>query len=1155
MSNVTVSQTDYILLLYSLSFIILAAANFIINRSASKPPQWFYLIIFGVFYGSHLWPVMIKYLLGETSSFSIASSAFLIISFLSLMEFGRTGTAAIPGKSRGKWVYIPATALALLGATDIVPWLTAPAKLALGAAGGIWAARALFLFAGTQEGANRRRLAAAAVSIALIASSAIVVTPQSYLMSGNIFSGQAFRYSAAVLLQVILALTAAISLWGYSQTQPVKLAGTRYNKMRKNNLGLMVVSLVLALSAGWLVTQNLGNQAINDLIRNNEDQVNLLSSHLLLELNETEHAVKAIAGSPWIAPALITLEKEDLDRANSVLDRYKKSMGASDCYLLDMKGKTIASSNRNSPTSFVGKYYNFRPYFQQAAAGVPGRYFALGVTSRKRGFYASSPVLDGNNQIIGVAVIKKTIGSIEEHFQKYSHCFFINPQGLIFLTSKQDLLLKSLWTLTLREQQELKQSRQFGNGPFSPILDWEPRNNEMIAFNGQHFLVSRFTIDREGWSIVLLSPTHLISAYRLYSIAIILIFCVLIIVFFLALRFARESEARIATSERHYHSLVEGSPNCVILFDTEGRLLSINQAGLTAMGWAREEARGKMFSEIWPEATRPLAIEAIRRVLEGSSYTFEAEYVRNDGRKIMWSVALTPVYGEDGAVCHMVGISTDITERKLAGEKLLVAHQQLLDIIEFLPDATFVINSEKKVIAWNRALVEMTGVSKADIVGRGDYAYSEPFWGHKRPILIDLINPENRNDEKLYDFVERKGNTLYTEVFVPYVFNGKGAYLSATASPLFDRYGNTVGAIESIRDITQRKQMEEQLKYLVLHDPLTGLYNRAYFEQEMNRLESGRYHKAGIIICDVDGLKLINDTLGHDAGDDLLISAAGVIRDSFRKGDMVARIGGDEFAVLLPDAEGKSVEKSCNRIRETITRHNEMRPELPLSISIGFAVANNTANMTELFKEADNNMYKEKLHQGKSARRTIIRTLLKAQEAKNKAARERGERLQDLAEHLGRAAGLPEQSIADLRLLAQLHDIGNVGIADNILLKPGPLTADETKEMQRHCEIGHRIALSAPELIPVADWILKHHEWWNGQGYPFGVKETEIPLQCRIMAIVDAYDAMTSQRPYRRPVSHNEAVAEIINRSGIQFDPELVKVFVHMMETQNEIYA
>jgi len=231
---------------------------------------------------------------------------------------------------------------------------------------------------------------------------------------------------------------------------------------------------------------------------------------------------------------------------------------------------------------------------------------------------------------------------------------------------------------------------------------------------------------------------------------------------------------------------------------------------------------------------------------------------------------------------------------RVLAEQLSTAHQQLVDIIEFLPDPTFVIY-DKKVIAWNRAMEEMTCLSKKEMIGKGDYTYAVPFHGTSGPLFIDIIAATCSKSELEYEYVQRKENTLYAEVFVPSVFKGSGAFLWVKASPLFDLNGKLVGAIESIRDITERKQAEERLKYLSLHDPLTGLYNRTYFEQELNRLEGGRYHPIGVIVCDVDGLKLINDTLGHDAGDRLLLAAAGVIKDSFRKGDMVARIGGDEF--------------------------------------------------------------------------------------------------------------------------------------------------------------------------------------------------------------------------------------------------------------------
>ena len=150
---------------------------------------------------------------------------------------------------------------------------------------------------------------------------------------------------------------------------------------------------------------------------------------------------------------------------------------------------------------------------------------------------------------------------------------------------------------------------------------------------------------------------------------------------------------------------------------------------------------------------------------------------------------------------------------------------------------------------------------------------------------------------------------------------------------------------------------------------------------------------------------------------------------------------------------------------------------------------------------------------------------------------------------LAERIGLTQQKINDLILLAQFHDIGKVGVADRILFKPGPLTNEEKIEMQRHCEMGYHIALSAPELAPIADWILKHQEWWNGQGYPLGLKEEEIPLECRIISIVDAYDAMTSDRPYRKALSHQSAIRELKRCSGSQFDPVLIESFIYILET------
>ncbi|OPX92192.1 MAG: Cyclic di-GMP phosphodiesterase response regulator RpfG [Pelotomaculum sp. PtaB.Bin104] len=353
-----------------------------------------------------------------------------------------------------------------------------------------------------------------------------------------------------------------------------------------------------------------------------------------------------------------------------------------------------------------------------------------------------------------------------------------------------------------------------------------------------------------------------------------------------------------------------------------------------------------------------------------------------------------------------------------------------------------------------------------------------------------------------------------------------------------------------IIDITSRKHMERKLEFLSLCDSLTGIYNRSFFQREMDRIQEDSTLIASIVLCDLDGLKLINDTLGHSKGNMLLVAAARIIKSAFRSSDVVARVGGDEFAILIPESSIEAAQAAYNRIKEAVEQHNEISPELPLSISVGYASGCPASqNLSNLFKEADDNMYREKLSRKQTARNLIIQTLFKAMEKRDFTAEYNGGgNLEELVASMAKALKLTSAACAaGLQLLARYHDIGNVGIPEAILFKPGPLTTDEIAEVKRHCEIGYRIAQIAPELKHIASFILKHHEWWNGQGYPAGLKGDDIPLECRIFAIADAYCSMTAKRPYRGKKSGEQALAEINLMAGIQFDPHLVRVFTELI--------
>jgi diguanylate cyclase (GGDEF)-like protein/PAS domain S-box-containing protein len=479
------------------------------------------------------------------------------------------------------------------------------------------------------------------------------------------------------------------------------------------------------------------------------------------------------------------------------------------------------------------------------------------------------------------------------------------------------------------------------------------------------------------------------------------------------------------------------------------------------------------------------------------------------------------------------------------------SEQRLADIINFLPDATFVVDREGKVITWNKAIEVLTGVPAQKMLGKGKYEYAIPFYGKRRPMLVDLLLKTNEEAEKNYAFLQKEENWVIGETLLPSL-QGKQVTVWAKASRLYDQDGNVYGAIESIRDITQNKRTDQHLAQISLRDSLTNLYNRAYFLEELNRYEHQKFTPLGIIMITVDGLRFVNDTVGYDAGDVLLLAATNVIKKCFNEEDIVARVGGNEFAILFPSNSRSDLERLRRRINETVDSYNQAGHKLLLSFSIGLTFRSSASkSMLTLFQEAENSMSYEKIQKAEKVRNLIVKKLSQALESLYFMAEGHGDRVKRLTGRMASALRLPEGSVNELQLLAQYHDLGKVGVPEGIILKRGLLSPEERVIVQKHSEIGHRLALAAPDLVPIADYILKHHEWWNGEGYPLGLKGEEIPLACRILAIADAYDAMTNSRPFREPKSSAQALQELKKYAGTQFDPQLVDVFLEIIGTGN----
>lgn len=385
--------------------------------------------------------------------------------------------------------------------------------------------------------------------------------------------------------------------------------------------------------------------------------------------------------------------------------------------------------------------------------------------------------------------------------------------------------------------------------------------------------------------------------------------------------------------------------------------------------------------------------------------------------------------------------------------------------------------------------------------------------------------------------------------------NNKLVDVEIKAYPILDDRMRVRQVVQVIRNISEQKAYESNLKMLSETDYLTGVYNRAYFERKLEAFDELKQEGYAIMSLDIDGLKLINETLGSHVGDQILKSLGSVLKTYGDEKSYVGRMGGDEFAVLYESAEqaqrvAHNIETLATQLYADLSSGLESIPQSVISFSIGVAKQEGDMSAFEVLRRSDNMMYSQKLRKGQSAKSTIVKTLIETLKARDVETERHGDRLHHYVSQLGRALKLSESDMVLLETLAEVHDIGKIGIPDAILLKPGKLTEQEWEIMRTHPEKGYRIASNSPDLLPVADLILKHHEHFDGSGYPFGLTGEEIPLLCRILAVCDAYDAMTSHRPYRAAMRQAEAIAELRRCRGSQFDPNVVDQFIDVLLNQ-----
>ena len=373
--------------------------------------------------------------------------------------------------------------------------------------------------------------------------------------------------------------------------------------------------------------------------------------------------------------------------------------------------------------------------------------------------------------------------------------------------------------------------------------------------------------------------------------------------------------------------------------------------------------------------------------------------------------------------------------------------------------------------------------------------------------------------------------------------DGTERLIEDSAAPIRDKAGSVVGCVIIFRDHSEKREKQKQIEYLSYCDQLTGLYNRRFFEDELRRLDTSDNLPLSIVFADINGLKTINDAFGHQYGDQLIQEVSESFKRGFRKNDFIARTGGDEFIILLPKTSGDLIQNMVERIKERIDTIKIMN--INVSISAGWETKHSAdQSVWDVLKTAEKCMYQKKILQSASKRNEAIRSILNALLLKSPREDAHSKRVSMLCVAIGEAYDLGDDEINELKVAGELHDIGKIAVDEAILNKGEKMTDADWIQIKSHPETGYRLLGTSKEYYNIAGCVLAHHERWDGTGYPNGLRGEEITWKARVIALADAYDAMTSDRPYRKALSEAEAVSEVRKNAGRQFDPDIVIKFI-----------
>ncbi len=627
--------------------------------------------------------------------------------------------------------------------------------------------------------------------------------------------------------------------------------------------------------------------------------------------------------------------------------------------------------------------------------------------------------------------------------------------------------------------------------------------------------------------------TNVINQVTFPIIAIYPIGGLLISQFMLTQRFRYFQNIKTKESEIQYRNLFQKSKTMMFLLDADtGVIVDVNDSTIETYGYTKEEFRELNVKDINTLSSKEVQAEIDKARLEEKNF-FQFKHRLKDGRVIDVEIHSGPI--ELDGKTYLLTSAFDITEKVKKEILFKDVDEKLRATLLSVGEGIVVTDAKSRITLINDRAIELLGESRNP--SRKKIYDVFRIYSNKNMKSFKDIHLECVKSQQIF-----KSDGTYSLITNN---DDKEIFIDFTISPINFEENVDHGTILVIRDVTIEKARQEEIRFMSHHDYLTNLYNRFQFEVQLSRLDTKRQLPLTIILGDVNGLKLLNDTFSHLEGDNLLIEVGKIMKKATRSEDIVSRWGGDEFAILLPQTSFDDAQKVYQRIKD-LCQKSMYKPITP-SISLGCATKTSSSeNIYDILKVAEERMYREKLQDGKSMRNSLISALENTLYEKSNESEAHTKNMIQIAEKFAHTLNLDQDDSNTLTLLARLHDIGKIAISDEILQKTEELNEEEWEKIRTHPEVGSRIVKSIPELHHLTEGILHHHEHFDGSGYPDQLKGKKIPILARIISIVNSYEVMTAGRIYRETISHEEALKEIKQKSGNQFDPELVIKFISM---------